>query len=247
MLITPIKTRVLRPPKDNFLAALDDALPPLRERDVVCITSKVVSIHQGRCIPIRDVPDKDKLIEQEADLFLSRAECPKELALLTIKENTLIATAGIDESNADGHYILWPTDIQATAHMLWKHLRARHHINDLGIVVTDSHSMPMRFGVTGIAIGFFGIEPFYDYRGTPDLFGRPFHWSRTNLPDSLAAAGVLAMGEGTEQTPVAIARDIPFLTFTTEDRYKQWVIKKEKDIYYPLLKVFEMQGEADDI
>lgn len=239
MQILPVKTRILRPPKDDLLAALDDALPPIREQDVVLITSKVVSIHQGRCIPTKDVPDKDKLIKQEADAFLSRSECPDGLIMITIKNNTLIATAGIDESNALGHYILWPTDIQATAHMIWSHLRNMHSVQNIGVVITDSHSVPLRLGVLGIAIGFFGFEPLINHQGRPDLFNRITHWSQSNIPDALAAAAVLVMGESNEQTPVAIARDVPGITFTNKDCYHQWVIERKKDIYYPLLKVFE--------
>lgn len=239
MQIIPIKTRVLQPPKDDLLAALDDALPPLHERDIVLITSKVVAIHQGRCVPMKDVADKDKLIEQEADAFLSRDACPDRMIMLTIKHNTLIATAGIDESNADDHYILWPTDIQATAKMLWAHLRAKHHVQNLGIIITDSHSVPLRLGVLGIAIGFYGFEPLLNHRGKSDLFGRTIYWSQTNIPDSLAAAAVLVMGESNEQTPVAIARDLSNITFTEDDCYQQWVIERKKDIYAPLLKVFD--------
>ena len=233
----------MHPAQDDLLAALDESLPQLQERDIVLITSKVVAIHQGRCVPIKDIPDKDKLIEQEADAFLSRDMCPDRMIMLTLKQNTLIATAGIDESNVNGYYILWPTDIQKTAKILWDHLRTKHNIQNLGIIITDSHSVPLRLGVLGIAIGFFGFEPLLNHRGKSDLFGRIIGWSQTNIPDSLAAAAVLVMGESNEQTPVAVARDIPNITFTDRDCYQQWIIEREKDIYAPLLHVFNKSSK----
>jgi len=56
-----------------------------------------------------------------------------------------------------------------------------------------------------------------DYIGTPDIFGRLFQFEKLNIADSLASAGVLVMGEGNEQTPLAIVTDIPTITFQQSD------------------------------
>ena len=110
-----VKTRALIPPKDDLYAAMDAAMPKLREGDIDLITSKVVSIHQGRCVSVSDIPDKDKLILKEAEAFIPRNRVPHGWAVLTIKRHTLIPSSGIDESYANGHYILWPRNINKTA------------------------------------------------------------------------------------------------------------------------------------
>lgn len=73
MLIKAIKTRVLVPPQDDLLTVLKDSLPELKEKIILAITSKVVSIWQGRCLPKSKYPEKDKLIVAEADISICRA------------------------------------------------------------------------------------------------------------------------------------------------------------------------------
>lgn len=38
-----------------------------------------------------------------------------------------------------------------------------------GIILSNSHSTPLRRGTTGISIGFYGFEALWDYRGQSDL------------------------------------------------------------------------------
>ena len=80
----------------------------LKEKSIIVITSKVVAIWQGNCIKIDSKINKDELVKKEADLYIDRKKVPGEFVMLTIKNNILIPTAGIDESNANGYYILWP-------------------------------------------------------------------------------------------------------------------------------------------
>ena len=99
--------------------------------------------------------------------------------------------------------------------------------------------MPLRAGVTGVAVGYAGFRGIKDYRGTPDIFGRKFKFSRTNIADGLATAAVLVMGEGNEQTPIAIIEDIPFVEFEEQNPSNQDLsqlkIPKDQDIYAPIL------------
>ncbi len=240
MQFTPIKTRPLVPPKDDLYDVLDTSLPPLQEGDVLLVTSKVVAIHQGRCVPVTDVSDKDILIRQEAEKYLERDMTAQYPIMLTIKHHTLIATAGIDESNANGHYVLWPKDIQQTAQELWEYVRKIRNINDLGIIITDSHSLPLRWGVLGVAIGYFGFNPTTDLRGRPDIFGRPLTMTRQNIPDALAAWGVYLMGEADECTPLCLVRglDLEFRDTTANDVF--WVEPKD-DMYKQMLAVFDQK------
>lgn len=240
MIFTPIKTRPLIPPQDDLYQVLDAYLPPLEEGDVLLITSKVVAIYQGRCIPVSEVPDKDALIRGEAEKFLERDMTAQYPIMLTIKHHTLIATAGIDESNANGHYVLWPEHIQETARELWEYVRKIRKVKNLGIIITDSHSLPLRWGVLGVAIGYHGFKPTTDLRGRPDIFGRELTMTRQNIPDALAAFGVYLMGEADECTPLLLIRDFKVEFSETTEGDVFWVEPKD-DMYKEMLAVFDSQ------
>lgn len=202
------------------------------------VASKVVSLHQGRCILKSKVTNKDRLIEKEADLFLPRRLSPGGYAVLTIKNNILIPTAGIDESNAGEYYILWPEKPQAAAKEIWQFLRRTYRIKNVGVIISDSHTVPLRRGVMGVAVGYWGFQPVNDYRGTKDLFNRKFKVSTVDVADSLAAAGMVAMGEGRERTPLVIISEIPFVRFASRPRkFKPKLeISLDYDLYGPILK-----------
>lgn len=254
MHIIPIKTRKFLPPRDDLFALLNDYLPRLparsakggtaqaglRERDIVVITSKVLAIHQGRCRGTLSPEEKKALVEKEAEyVFKPSSNLPY---VLTVKGHTIIGGAGIDESNGNGYTILWPTRISRAAKEVWTYLRRKHRMKRLGILITDSHCIPLRRGTLGIAIGLFGFRPVKNNIGQPDIFGRRLRISRSDLADSLAAAAVLVMGEGNEQTPLALIRNAPGISFTTHHTFRSVVIAPTRDLYYPLLKsLYEKQ------
>lgn len=240
MIITPIKTRVLNPPKDDLLDAMKKSLPKLRENSVLAITSKVVSIWQGRCVAKDEYPDKDALVRKEADKYLPRDHTPHRWIMHTIKNNLFIPTAGIDESNANGYYILWPTHPAQTAKKIWQWLRTTYKIKNIGVVITDSHTIPLRRGTLGISLAHYGFIPLKDYRGERDIFGREFVIQVADIADGLAASAVLAMGEGKETTPLALITDIPFVVFREKPYratrpFSSFEIEEKEDLYYPLL------------
>jgi len=193
--------------------------------------------------PIDSIENKDELIKKEADIFIPRKECPGEYVILTIKNNTLIPSAGIDESNANGYYILWPENPEGEAKKICKYLKKKFSLKNLAVIITDSHTIPMRYGVMGISIGFYGLNPLKDYRGKKDVFGRVIKMSQGNIVDALATMGVLSMGEGNEQKPIAIIRGADFVEFTEEEKHKELLIPTKEDIYYPLLKKFYKNHE----
>lgn len=237
----PIKTRALLPPKDNIYSVLDQDLPTLQEGDVVFITSKILAIHQGRCVQIKHkkLDVKNKLIEQEAEWYLKPGPGAPHPFILTIKGHVLIPSAGIDESNGKGYYTLWPKNTQKLLKEIWQHLTKKNKIRNLGVVATDSHTTPLRWGTQGISIGFFGIKPLKDYRRKKDIFGRKLNYTQSNVVDALSAMAVMMMGEGKERTPILILRDAKFLEFTKKDLFQKLVIDPKNDIYAPLLKLFK--------
>lgn len=246
MKVKAIKTRKFLPPQDNLWDLLS-AIKNLKENSIVCITSKVVSIGEGRCISISGI-DKDELIQKESDKYLPREFVPQELVMYTLKNNMLVASAGIDESNGDNFYILWPKDPNKSAKNICLFLKNKFNLNNLGVVITDSRLIPLRRGVVGYSIGYFGFKPIKDYRGKKDLFGRKLVMETSNLPDSLATAAVLEMGEGSESQPFAIISDLSNIEFINSE-YKpktgddSFDIEEKKDVFYPFLsKVLWKKG-----
>lgn len=240
MIVKPVKTRIIVPPKDDLLNAISGSTKSLREKSVIVITSKVVSIWQGRCIPIRQYPSEDELIIQEAEAYLPREKTPGAWVMQTLKDNLLIPSAGIDKSNANNHYILWPSNPNMVAKELYDWLRKKYRVKKLGVVISDSHTIPLRRGVLGISLAHYGFVPLQDYRGKPDLFGRPLKITQKNIADGLAAAAVLVMGEGAESTPLALIQDVPWISFTTKPwrprkPFSSFKIKTSEDLYYPLI------------
>jgi F420-0:gamma-glutamyl ligase len=154
-------------------------------------------------------------------------------------DNLLIPEAGVDESNANGHYILWPRDPQGTANAVRAYLSERFNCRHVGVIITDSKTTPLRWGVTGVALAHSGFLPLNDYIGQPDVFGRELRMTKVALADTLAAAAVLVMGEGREQTPLAVLGVLPFVVFQgrdpTEEELRQRWISIEDDLYAPLL------------
>jgi F420-0:gamma-glutamyl ligase len=233
-----VHTRTILPPKDDIYNVIDEFMPPLKEGDVLLITSKVLAIHQGRCVKMGDSVDKDDLITKESEKYIPRHQCPNDAVILGIKQHTLLPSGGIDESNGDGYYILWPEKINELAKEICNYLKKKFQLKKIAVIITDSHCVPLRYGVVGISIGFYGLEPLKDYRGKKDIFGREIKMSTSNIVDALSTMGVLLMGEGDEKIPMVILRGADFVKFTNKDTYKDFVIPEQEDIYFPLLKIF---------
>ena len=236
MQIRPIRTRRLQPPQDSFFEALCESLPVLSEKNIIALSSKAVAIGEGRCVLLPENEDvqvyKDRLAEAEAEYFLPRGATGGGHP--TIIHGSLMWSAGIDESNGDGHFVLWPRDPMYAAQEYRTKLQKRYGVEDLAVIIVDSHSMPLHNGALGTAIGYAGFLPIKDYRGSLDLFGRAFKFERLNIADSLAVAATCVMGEGDELTPAVVIEDMPHITFTDEvpnDPYLQLTIPKEEDYF----------------
>lgn len=229
---------ILHPPKDDLLTKIQASSLTLEEGDCIAIASKVVAIHQGRCVP-RDISKKEELIRSEADYFLD--EPMLQGVLHTIKNKTLIANAGIDPFG--GHHILWPERPKETAKELLEWFKKTYNKKSLYLVIVDSRSVFMRQGAVGIALGWAGFNPLYDNRKRKDLIGFDSGGTQTNLPDSLAAAAALVMGEANEQTPLAVIRGCRFLP-NHKPSIDDFEIGIDKDIYAPFLKKDWKKGGA---
>ena len=236
--IRTIKTGVVSAPQDDLLKHIRTSQLSLKEGDIVAVTSKVVGIWEGRTVAIGSIA-KDDLIKQESQFWLHRRNVFGKRVMHTITQGLLIPSAGIDESNGNGWYILYPQDPYASARKLLRFFKKHYRVKRLGVILTDSHSTIWRRGVTGFSLAHAGFPPLVDYRGTKDIFGRPFHFSQTNVPDALAAAAVVAMGEGSEQTPLAVLSGTPYTFLPSRKNprpHSSFDVSLKEDLFAPFLK-----------
>lgn len=227
MQIIPIKTRIFKENEDliNFIL---EYVKNLKENSVLVITSKIVSLAEGRTVERWNKKQKIKLIKQESDFAVKT-----KIVWMTIKDNMVVASAGIDESNANGKLIFLPKDSFKSAKILRKKLMQKFNLKNLGVLITDSRLMPLRKGALGIALGYAGFRGVKSYVGKKDIFGRIFKMSQANIADSLATSAVLCMGEGREQQPLALINGAP-VDFAEKINRKELIIDLKKDIYAPL-------------
>ncbi|MEK7658454.1 MAG: coenzyme F420-0:L-glutamate ligase [Patescibacteria group bacterium] len=227
MIIKSIKTRIFEEGEDIF-SFITEYFKKLPEKSVVVVTSKIVALSEKRTAIIKDNKTKELLIRKESEFAILT-----KYVWLTIKDGMIMAFAGIDESNANGKLILLPKDSFKTAHLLRKKLQKKYKIKKLGVLITDSHTAPLRSGVTGVALGYAGFCGIKSYIGTPDIFGRNFKFSRTDVADSLATGAVLVMGEGNEQQPLAVIEKAP-IEFCDKINKNELYIDIKEDMYHPL-------------
>jgi F420-0:gamma-glutamyl ligase len=238
MQVRSIKTHKITAGAETIDAVLDRYLPKLEEKSVVAISSKIVAICEGSVVA-KNQATKDELIIDQADLYLPRSS-NKHGVMICIRNNQFVAAAGIDESNGDGYYILWPQRSRESAHSIEMHLKQKHKLKDLGVIITDSASVPLQWGAGGICIGHSGFNSINNYAGKADIFGRPLAYERSAITQGLASSAVVVMGEGAEQTPLAVISDLPFVEFTSTTVYEP-LLPFTEDLYAPLLTAVDWQ------
>ncbi len=237
MNIQSIKTEKITPNTLSVTDLIEQYITKIEENSILVITSKVISICEGSMVK-KTSQSKNDLAAKEADLYLPPSQSKYDVTL-TIKNNQLIPSAGIDESNGDGHFIFWPKDPQQTANSCREFLIKKFNLMNVGVVLSDSKTTPLRWGTTGTSIAHSGFMAINDFIGKPDIFGRHLAMTKVNVVDALACAAVLQMGESNEQTPLAVITDVPFVQFQhrnpTQEELDSLHIALEDDIYAPLL------------
>ena len=238
MKVVSLKTHKITQKDKDLFKILDKYILSFKNNSVLVVTSKIVSIVEGRIILQKDVPEKDELIRGNAQFYLDRTKSQYKV-MLSINNNILVASAGIDESNGNGYYILWPQDPQDVANKIREYLRKKFNIRNVGVVISDSTLVPLRWGTRGVSLAHSGFLALNNYIGTPDIFGKPLIMTTASVADGLAIAAVLVMGEGKEQTPLAVIEDVPFVKFQprnpTKKELKDLRIEIRDDLYAPIL------------
>lgn len=231
MMISPIRTSIFHQGENLAEFIINSITPsPLKERSILAITSKIVSLSENRTVPLDSI-DKKSLICREADYNLGEIGHGVHL---TIKNALLLPSAGIDESNSEnGDYILYPQDPSSSAEKLRVSLKEHFGLKELGIIITDSRTGPLRLGIVGVSVAFAGFHPVRNMIGQSDIFGRPLKMTKINIADSLAAAAVLIMGEADERSPLALISNAS-VEFTDRPDRSDLEVPLQEDMYLPL-------------
>jgi len=243
LLVLPIKTRTITP-NDDFLDVVLEAFShtgySIQDNDILVAAETPLATTEGRVVKLSDVkpsaqakklatkydmiPEVVELVIRESDEILGGIQH----VLLTIKNNTLMANAGVDKSNVPpGHACLLPADPRASAVRLRDQVKQRLG-KTIGTMVIDSRTQPLRLGNVGLALGVAGFIPVGDDRGKKDLFGNILKIKRRGLADNLASACELVIGEADESVPAALVREAP-VEFVDKsfDSAEMWISPRE--------------------
>lgn len=233
MLITAVKTHKITDQDSNIIPILDKYIVNFKDKSILVIASKILAITQGRILQVSS-HEKNEIIKKEADLYLPPEENAYNL-FITIKNNILTYSSGMDESNGNGFVIQWPENIQEEANRIREYLIKRFNCTFAGVIITDMTAIPMQRGVIAGPIGYSGFVPLRDLTGTPDIFGREIQHTVEGVLQGLAAAAGVIMGEGDEQTPLAVIEAIPFVTFQdrnpNEEELHKLIVRPDQDLF----------------
>ena len=202
----------------QIVVAANDSGAPIADRDVVVITSKIVSKAEGCSVELDEVEpsafaiswaqrwDKDPRVIEV--VLRESKRIIRQIGPVLITETHhgfCCANSGVDQSSsgAHGRVLVLPGDPDASAR------RHRHRFAELGVdvavVISDTFGRPWREGQTDIAIGISGMNPLHSYIGQHDPHGHEFRVQEICVADELTAAAELVKGN-TSRVPVAVIR-----------------------------------------
>jgi len=214
----------------------------LQDGDVLVISSKYLSVSQGRTVQAASISESD-----QAKALGKAYKISSKLAEAIIREsdhilggvpgfalastNGVVApNAGIDRSNAAGEtFILYPSRPHDAAETIRRKVFLKYGIK-IGITISDSRLMPGRTGTIGVAIACSGIRAMLDMRGCLDLDGSPLKVTQQAIADGLAAIGNYVMGEGNQSIPMALIRGSHAVTSDAADS-KETIVEASQCIY----------------
>jgi coenzyme F420-0:L-glutamate ligase/coenzyme F420-1:gamma-L-glutamate ligase len=187
---------------DDLARLLVEALreEPLRDGDVLVVTSKVVSKAEGR---VR-YDDKEVVVAADTDRVVATRFGTR---IVRTRHGLVLAGAGVDASNvAVGSVLSLPVDPDASAVRLREALVRLAGVN-VAVVVTDTAGRAWRQGQTDIAIGAAGLDVLDDHAGRTDGYGNPLAVTVPAVADEIAAAGDLVKGK-LDRRPAAVLRGL---------------------------------------
>ncbi len=200
---------------------------PLADRDVVVITSKIVSKAEGCAVELDDIEpsafatswaarwDKDPRVVEV--VLRESKRVIRQIGPVLITETHhgfCCANSGVDQSSsgAYGRVLVLPKDSDASA----RRFRARFAELgvDVAVIISDTFGRPWREGQTDVAIGVAGMHPLRSYIGDVDPHGHEFRVQEICTADELTGAAELVKGN-TSRVPVAVIRGVDWTTDDT--------------------------------
>jgi coenzyme F420-0:L-glutamate ligase/coenzyme F420-1:gamma-L-glutamate ligase len=191
---------------------------PLADRDVVVVTSKILSKQEGCGIDLAGIEpsvfaeswgsrwDKDPRVVEV--VLRESKRIIRQIGPVLITETHhgfCCANSGVDQSSsgARDRVLVLPRDPDLTARRLRQRFAALGV--DVAVIVSDTFGRPWREGQTDVAIGIAGMHPLLSYIGQTDPHGHEFRVQEICVADELAAAAELVKGN-TSRVPVAVIR-----------------------------------------
>lgn len=182
-------------------AVAGDVRGPLRDQDIVVVTSKILSKAEGRT---QAAAHRLDVIDNETVATVARRG---PMRIVRTPLGLTIAAAGVDNSNVDPTTVLLlPLDPDASARALRSGLEALTGVR-LGVIVSDTAGRAWRIGQTDHAIGAAGVRVVERYDGRTDPYGNELHVTAVAIADELAAAADLVKSK-LGGRPVAVVRGL---------------------------------------
>lgn len=197
---------------------------PLRDGDIVVVTSKILSKSEGRAVPAQQRGDQIRAASVHTLARRGPARIVRTATGLTL------AGAGIDNSNVDpAHVLLLPLDPDASAAQLRTDLQRRSGAR-VGVVVSDTLGRAWRMGQTDTAIGAAGVRVVQPYAGRRDGYGNDLQVTAVALADEIAAAADLVKTKLAGR-PVALVRGLGHLLTDEPDRARDLAREPSEDLF----------------
>ena len=217
---------------------------PLRDGDIVVITSKIVSKAEGR---VASAVEREPAIQTETARTVARRDATR---IVRTTRGLTLAAAGVDNSNvAQGSILLLPIDPDRSADRLRDELTARLRVR-LGVLISDTAGRPWRVGQTDHAIGAAGIRVIERYTGSRDQYGNSLQITAMAVGDELAAAADLVKGK-LSRLPLAVIRGLDRLVIDDAENATSLLRPDSADLFRygsreaVLAAVLEATGQAD--
>lgn len=251
-----IQTPVIKP-KENIIKILATCFDnlntsqafSLQENDIVVISSKIISMQQNLLVDLSSIVPSDRAKELGEKSNLDPSFCELVIneadqiigvtygALLTLNNGLVQANAGIDKSNAgDNKAILLPKNCDDLATAFKTLIETEFNTQNIGVLIIDSTTRPLRLGTTAMALGSAGFVSITDERGLRDLFGYKMKITYKNIADNVACASNLLMGESSEAIPFVIVRGLANITkdsvYNTKTKSEDLKISPDECMYF---------------
>ena len=231
----------IQPSDDLVELLLSSSKTTLENGDVVVISQKIISKHEGQVIKLESIIPSElsvgiasaygkdpKLVEAIMSESQRIVRMEHGVIIVETKHGFICANAGIDESNVeDGYATLLPKNSDTSAQKIRSKILERTG-KKVAVIISDTFGRPFRMGQTDHAIGVSGINSILHYEGTPDTFGKTLRVTATAIADELCSAAELVMGK-TKKRPVAIIKNFEF--DETDGSVDSLLRSKEEDLF----------------